>query len=277
MAEDGRDYGGGLTFSVVVTCLIAASCGLIYDYDNGVSGTPNEEGAFRRLFSKQYRHYLVVGVAIPVFFEFTGMIVIAVFSPVLFRTVGFSSQKAILDSVINSLTNLVATILSSFVMDRTGRRFLFIVGGLGMMLYKVTIAWIMAVHLGAHEGVTMPRNYATGVFVLICLCTFSFGMSWAPLRLVVSSEIYPVEVRSAGQAMSISIAFGLSFAELQLFITLLCAMKYVVFLAMTIYIVLFLSEMKGVLLETMRSVWAQHWYWRSFIMDFKQEFQVNHL
>jgi hypothetical protein len=32
------DYGGGVTFSVVVTCLMAASCGLIFGYDSGVSG-----------------------------------------------------------------------------------------------------------------------------------------------------------------------------------------------------------------------------------------------
>lgn len=111
----------------------------------------NEEGTFKRLFSKQYRHYLVVGVAIPVFFEFTGMIVIALFSPVLFRTVGFSNQKANLGSVINSLTNLVATILSSFVMDRTGRRFLFIVRGLGMMLCQVSILIMESVQYVEHE------------------------------------------------------------------------------------------------------------------------------
>jgi hypothetical protein len=94
----------------------------------------NDDGAFRRLFSKEYRHYLAIGVAIPVFYEFTGMIVISIFSSVLFRTVGFSSQRAILGSVINSMTNLVSTLLSSVVMDRVGRRLLFVVGGLGMML-----------------------------------------------------------------------------------------------------------------------------------------------
>ena len=97
----------------------------------------NDDGAFRRLFSKEYRHYLAIGVAIPVFYEFTGMIVISIFSPVLFRTVGFSSQRAILGSVINSMTNLASTLLSSVVMDRVGRRFLFVVGGLGMMLCEV--------------------------------------------------------------------------------------------------------------------------------------------
>ncbi|KAL6650827.1 hypothetical protein ACP70R_009752 [Stipagrostis hirtigluma subsp. patula] len=242
----------------------------------------NDEGAFRRLFSKEYRHCLVVGVAIPVFYQFTGMIVISVFSPVIFRTVGFNSQKAILGSVINSLTNLVATLLSSIVMDRIGRRILLVIGGLGMMLCQVAISWIMAVRLGKHEGVTMPQNYATGVLVLICTCTFSFGLSWAPLRWVVPSEIYPVEVRSAGQAMSISITLCIAFAELQVFIALLCAMKYAVFLlyvgwllAMTIFVVMFLPETKGVPLETMRSVWAHHWYWRRYVKDEKLDNQED--
>ncbi|CAO2042512.1 unnamed protein product [Urochloa humidicola] len=238
----------------------------------------DDEGAFRRLFSREYRHYLAIGVAIPVFYEFTGMIVIAVFSPVLFRTVGFNSQRAILGSVINSATNLASTLLSSVVMDRAGRRFLFVIGGIGMMLCEVAISWIMAEHLGKHGGVTMPRNYATGVLVLICMCTFSFGLSWAPLRWVVPSEIYPAEVRSAGQAMSISITLCISFFELQVFIAMLCAMKYAVFLfyaawllAMTVFIVVFLPETKGVPLEAMQSVWARHWYWRMYAKDANKE------
>jgi hypothetical protein len=40
VAADGsaHDYGGGVTFPVVVTSLMAASCGLIYGYDTGVTG-----------------------------------------------------------------------------------------------------------------------------------------------------------------------------------------------------------------------------------------------
>uniref|UniRef100_A0ACD5UBC7 Uncharacterized protein n=1 Tax=Avena sativa TaxID=4498 RepID=A0ACD5UBC7_AVESA len=242
----------------------------------------NDTGAYRRLFSKEYRHYLAVGLAIPIFYQFTGMIVISVFSPVLFRTVGFSSQKAILGSVINSITNLVATLLSTFVMDRTGRRFLFIIGGIGMMICEVAISWVMAGHLGKHQGVTMPRSYATAVLVLICMCTFSFGLSWAPLRWVVPSEIYPVEIRSAGQAMSISVALCLGFAELQVFIALLCAMKYGVFLfyagwllIMTIFMAAFLPETKGVPLEAMQSIWTRHWYWKRFVRDTKHGSQIN--
>jgi len=41
-ARDDYGGGGGVTVSVVVTCLMAASCGLIFGYDIGVSGTVRE-------------------------------------------------------------------------------------------------------------------------------------------------------------------------------------------------------------------------------------------
>ncbi|KAJ1271294.1 hypothetical protein BS78_06G117900 [Paspalum vaginatum] len=244
----------------------------------------NDEGAFRRLRGGGYRHYLVMVVAIPSFFDLTGVIVMAVFSPVLFRTVGFSSQKAVLGSVILSLVNLASSLLSSCVMDRAGRRFLFLAGGAAMIVCQLAMSCILAGrHLGEHDAAaTVPRDYAVGVLVLMCLYTFSFGVSWGPLKWVVPSELYPVEIRSAAQALTVSIALCLSFAQTQVFVSLLCAMKHAIFLfyagwvlAMTAFVAAFLPETKGVPLEAMRSVWARHWYWRRFVGDAKQEVQVN--
>jgi MFS family permease len=272
----------------------------------------NDEGAYERLVrGKGYGHYLVMVVAIPSFFDLTGVIVMAVFSPVLFRTVGFSSQKAIFGSVVLSLVNLASSLLSSFVMDRAGRRFLFLAGGAAMMIcqvtlsdptvhfvvfeltnfllsflvekkYKLAMSCILAGHLGKQNAATMPRDYAVAVLVLMCLYTFSFGVSWGPLKWVVPSEIYPVEIRSAAQALTVSIALCLSFAQTQVFVSLLCAMKHGIFLfyagwvlAMTAFVAAFLPETKGVPLEAMRAVWAGHWYWRRFVRDAKQEVQVN--
>ncbi|KAL6650831.1 hypothetical protein ACP70R_009756 [Stipagrostis hirtigluma subsp. patula] len=242
----------------------------------------NDEGAYDRLRSKGYRQYLVMMVAIPSFFDLTGVIVIAVFSPVLFRTIGFASQKAVLGSVILSIVNLASTSMSSFVMDRAGRRFLFFTGGATMMICQVAMSWILAEHLGKHQSVTMSREYAMAMLVLMCFYTSSFGMSWGPLKWVVPSEIYPMEVRSAGQAMTVAIALCLSFAQTQVFVSLLCAMKYAIFLfyagwvlVMTAFVAAFLPETKGVPLEAMGAVWARHWYWRRFAKDGRQEVQVN--
>jgi MFS family permease len=76
-------------------------------------------------------------VAIPAFFDLTGMVVISVFSPVLFRTVGFDSQKAIFGAVIISLVSLCGVVLSTLAVDRCGRRFLFLAGGTAMLLFQV--------------------------------------------------------------------------------------------------------------------------------------------
>lgn len=46
-------------------------------------------------------------------------------------------------------------------------------------------------------------------------------------------------------------------------------------LVMTIAVYLYLPETKGVSLESMGEVWAQHWYWRrwSLRVDFNSESQ----
>ncbi|TVU35922.1 hypothetical protein EJB05_17829, partial [Eragrostis curvula] len=229
----------------------------------------HDEGTFKRLRSKGYRPYTVIMVAIPVFFDFTGFLVIFIFSTVLFRTVGFPSDKALLGSIIINMGGLFAVIVSAFVVDRYGRRFLFIAGGIIMLLCHVAVSWILAEHLGK-EG-AMARNYAEGVLALLFIYTFSFGMSWGPIK-------------SVAQGIALSVTYILSFVQSQVFITLLCHLKYAIFLfyaawlvAMTVFVAGFLPETKGVPLEAMRAVFARHWYWKRFVKDApvaKQELQV---
>ena len=152
----------------------------------------------------------------------------------------------------------------------------------GTVLCKVAVSWILAEHLGKHNAsVTTERSYAMAVLVLMCLYTFSLGLSWDSLKWVILIEIHihPVETRSVGQAISMTIAFVLYFIQVQVFTTLLCDLKFGIFLffagwvlAMTAFIAVFLPETKGVPLEAMRAVWARHWYWRRFFLqDVKHE------
>jgi MFS transporter, SP family, sugar:H+ symporter len=210
-------------------------------------------------------------VAIPAFFDFTGFIVIFIFAPVLFRTVGFSSGKALLGSVIINTVGLFAVVVSTFVVDRYGRRFLFMAGGVSMLLCQVAVSWILADHLGT---TTMASKYAEAVVALMCLYTFSLGMSWGPLKWVVWGEINPLDVRSVAQAITLSVTFILSFVQSQVFLALLCHLKYAIFLfyaawmvAMTVFVAGFLPETKGVPLEAMHIVFARHWYWKRYIKN----------
>lgn len=98
----------------------------------------NEAGAFRRIFMREYRPHLVMAVAVALFFQLTGVIVLAFFAPILFRTVGFGSNAALIGAVILGSVNLVATSCSTVMLDRLGRRPLFMIGGVIMVICQVS-------------------------------------------------------------------------------------------------------------------------------------------
>lgn len=43
----GSSFKGKITVSVVITCIVAASSGLIFGYDIGISGTIFSDGTFQ--------------------------------------------------------------------------------------------------------------------------------------------------------------------------------------------------------------------------------------
>lgn len=134
------------------------------------------------------------------------------------------------------------------------------------------MAWIFGAQLGTNGEVAMPRGYAMAVVALVCVYTAGFGVSWGPLLWVVTSEIFPLEVRSSALGLSGAILGLLTFAQSQSFLEMLCRFKYITFayyawwvVVMTVFVAVFLPETKGVPIESMGAVWAQHWYWRRFV------------
>ncbi|KAJ3702331.1 hypothetical protein LUZ61_006036 [Rhynchospora tenuis] len=237
----------------------------------------NEAGAFKRIIRRDYRPYLVMAVALPLFFQLTGVIVLAFFSPILFRTVGFGSNAALISAVILGSVNLVAVSCSTFIVDRLGRRPLFMIGGVIMVICQTAVAWIMRVQLQTDSTKHMSHGYAMAVVVLTCSHAAGFNMSWGPLHWIIPGEIFPVEIRSAGSGISAAVSLFLTFIQTQFFLSMLCKFKYGVFVyyagwvvVMTLFIAFFMPETKGVPLESMNSVWAQHWYWKRFVKERKE-------
>ncbi|KAF7002257.1 hypothetical protein CFC21_017764 [Triticum aestivum] len=234
----------------------------------------NQEGAFRRILRREYRPYLVMAVAFPVFLNLTGVTVSAFFSPILFRTIGFGSDAALMGAIILGLMNIGGIIASGVAMDRYGRKLLFAIGGALMFTCQVAMASIAGTHLG--HGSKMPKGYAVAVLVLTCVFSASFSWSWGALYWTIPGEIYPVEVRSAGQGTAVALNLGLNFVQAQCFLAMLCSLKYGVFVfyacwlvVMTAFAMALVPETKGVPLDSMGHVFARHWYWGRFVKDHK--------
>ncbi|CAN6217997.1 unnamed protein product [Urochloa humidicola] len=236
------------------------------------SARAHEDGAFRRILRREHRHHLAMAVAVPLFQQLTGVIVIAFFSPVLFQTAGFGSSGALMGAVILGAVNLGSALVSAAAVDRYGRRPLLIAGGFVMVICQVAVAWIMGSQIGWNGGSAMARPYSLAVLALTCVFSAAFGWSWGPLTWVIPGEIFPVEIRSAGQGISVAVNLGATFLLTQTFLATLCAFKYATFVyyaawvaVMTAFVAAFLPETKGVPLEAMGAVWERHWFWGRFV------------
>lgn len=95
------------------------------------------QNPWSNILQKRYRPQLTMAIAIPFFQQFTGINVIMFYAPVLFKTLGFGDDAALMSAVITGLVNVFATFVSIFTVDKYGRRILFIEGGIQMLICQV--------------------------------------------------------------------------------------------------------------------------------------------
>lgn len=123
-------------------------------------------------------------------------------------------------------------------------------------------------------GIALSKSCASIIVLFICIYVAAFAWSWGPLGWLVPSEIFPLEIRSAGQSITVSVNMFFTFIIAQVFLVALCHLKFGLFyffagwvLIMTVFIALFLPETKNVPIEEIILVWRKHWFWGKFVTD----------
>ncbi|GJN04453.1 hypothetical protein PR202_ga22003 [Eleusine coracana subsp. coracana] len=108
----------------------------------------------------------------------------------------------------------------------------------------------------ADEG-RMSRAYAVALLVLIGVYVAGYSWSWGPMTWLVPTEVFPPEIPSAGQSITVAPGF--------VFLAMLCRMKTCLFflfagwiVVMTAFVYLFLPETKGLPIEQIGMVLGQH-------------------
>ncbi|KAF4362693.1 hypothetical protein F8388_000287 [Cannabis sativa] len=231
----------------------------------------NTKHPFRKIVERKYRPQLVMAIALPFFQQVTGINVIAFYAPLLFRTIGFGESGSLLSAVMTGAVGAFSTFISMLIVDKFGRRALFMAGGIQMFVSQIMIGGVMAAKLGDHGGVE-GEGFAYMVIVLIGVYVAGFGWSWGPLGWLVPSEIFPLEIRSAGQSITVVVNFLFTFIVAQTFLAMLCHFRAGIFfffggwvVVMTAFVYLFLPETKNVPIEKMDEVWKSHWFWKGFV------------
>ncbi|KAK6132224.1 hypothetical protein DH2020_034044 [Rehmannia glutinosa] len=229
---------------------------------------------FKKILLRKYRPQLVMSVAIPLFQQVTGITVICFYAPILFQTIGSGVSASLMSSIFLGVVGMSTTLLSMFVVDKLGRMALFHIGGMQML-----IGVIMAAKLGDHGE--MSKRYSILVLILICIYVAGFDLSWGPLGWLVTSEIFPLEIRSAAQSINVAVGFLSTFVVAQMFLPMLCHFKFTIFFffagrvaVMTGFVYALLPETKDVPIEKMDKIWREHKFWKRFVGD-GQEYEES--
>ncbi|KAL9148304.1 hypothetical protein ABFS82_12G033100 [Erythranthe guttata] len=222
-----------------------------------------------------YRPQLTMTILIPFFQQFTGINVITFYAPVLFKSLGFKDDASLMSAVITGVVNMFATGVSIYGCDRWGRRSLFLEGGVQMFVFQVIIAALIGWKFGVSGNVANIQTWFAALVVgCICVYVAGFAWSWGPLGWLYPSEIFPLEIRSAAQSVTVAVNMVFTFIVGQCFLTMLCAMKYGLFIffaffvaVMTVFCYFFMPETKNIPIEEMTQVWRSHWFWKRFMND----------
>ncbi|KAG6781015.1 hypothetical protein POTOM_013895 [Populus tomentosa] len=199
------------------------------------------------------------------------------------KLVQHACNASLFSSLITVIVNMLATFVSISTVDKFGRKKLFLYGGLQMLVSQIVITIAIAMKFGSsgNPGV-ISNGYAYTVVVFICVYVAAFAWSWGPLVWLVPSEIFPLEVRSAAQSITVSVNMIFTFVIAQIFTAMLCHLKFGLFICfavcvivMSIVIYKLLPETKGVPIEEMTTVWRDHPHWSKYFYEDDAKFETN--
>jgi len=159
------------------------------------SSLDQETGGWLELFVPGMRYALLVGILLAFFNNWTGWSVIGGYIPRLFEMSGLEDRaQAILQFAVTYGFMGVMTLVSLLLMDRVGRRPLWLFASLLMAAITFATGLVFHYHL-------------TGIIVLavIVLCTVPHGIALGGIPWLMMSELFPTRVRA--KAVSITTTF----------------------------------------------------------------------
>ena len=162
---------------------------------------PAESRSWRELISPSIRKLLMIGIALAVLQQWTGINVLFNYAEEVYRSAGYGVSGILFNIVITGTINLIFTVLAMLLVDRFGRRRLMLLGcgGVGVSHLAASFAY---------------RQHIQGLPVLVLtLCAIAcYAMSLAPITWVLITEIFPNRVRASAVSVSVAALWVAAFA-----------------------------------------------------------------
>jgi len=161
------------------------------------SGHVGGNTPFSALFTggkTQHFRRMLLGISSQFFQQIGGCNAVIYYFPLLFEnSIGTSHNLSLLLGGVNMIVYAAFATTSWFIIERVGRRKLFITGSVGQCLSMVLIMACLAA-----GGKQNAKGAAVGFFTYIAF----FGATWLPLPWLYPAEINPIKTRAKANAVS---------------------------------------------------------------------------
>ena len=170
----------------------------------------NGPAPWSALLAPEARRPLMIGAALAIFQQVTGINTVIYYAPTIFQSAGMSSASvSILATAGVGVVNVIMTVVAMIFVDRVGRRPLLLCGLGGMIAMLVVLAGAFAV--GAKGALAVVTVGAVAVYVGF------FAIGLGPVFWLLIAEIFPLAVRGRGMSVSTVANWGSNFVVTLLF------------------------------------------------------------
>lgn len=214
----------------------------------------HEGGSIRQLFKPGLRIALIIGVALAVLQQVTGINAVMYYAPEIFKATGAGTNASLVQTILVGFINFAFTILSLWLIDKVGRKALLLVGTSSMTICLIVI------------GIAFQLGHTSGPLILIFILLYvaSFAISLGPVVWVVMSEIFPNRIRGKATAIAAMALWAADYVVSQSFPPMLSfagpSITFWIFGAMSLFTFLFtwrvVPETKGKSLEEIETMWT---------------------
>ncbi|MDJ0941119.1 MAG: sugar porter family MFS transporter [Woeseiaceae bacterium] len=211
--------------------------------------------------SGRIRTLVWVGIGLAMLQQFVGINIVFYYGAVLWQSVGFTENDALLINVLSGGLSIAAVTLTVLLIDKVGRKPILLVGSIGMAitLALLTFAFSTA-ETGADGNVNLTGGFGPLALIAANAYVMFFNFSWGPVMWVMLGEMFPNQIRGTGLAVSGLVQWGSNFVITMTFPIMLgtiglagaygfytvCAMLSIIF------VIALVHETRGVELEDMQ-------------------------
>lgn len=161
------------------------------------SGHHGGNTPFRALLTggkTQHFRRMMLGASSQLFQQIGGCNAVIYYFPILFQnSIGEGHTMSLLLGGVNMVVYAIFATVSWFIIERAGRRKLFLVGTIGQCLSMVLVFACLI-----PGGPNNAKGAAVGLFTYIAF----FGATWLPLPWLYPAEINPIKTRAKANAVS---------------------------------------------------------------------------